>query len=111
MAQGKNKKAAFLQQSNDILKRTQALFKERQRATRVVFYRASRTEHVKPMFELVWMNFLVTFSGPMQDSEVRPHPSVCVSETVSAYPSFLVLQILFVSSVKAPAARVNGRGV
>ena len=72
MAQGKNKKAAFLQQSQDIVKRTQALFKERQRSSTVVFYKASRVEHVKPMFELVWMSFLVTFSGPMQDSEVRP---------------------------------------
>ena len=72
MAQGKNKKAAFLQQSQDIVKRTQALFKERQRSSTVVFYKASRVEHVKPMFELVWMSFLVTFSGPMQDSVVRP---------------------------------------
>ena len=72
MTQGKNKKAAFLQQSQEILKRTQALFKDRQRATKIVFYKASRVEHVKPMFELVWMSFLVTFSGPMQDSEVGP---------------------------------------
>ena len=72
MSQGKTKKTAFLQQSQEILKRTQALFKERQKMTntKVVFYKASRVEHVKPMFELVWMNFLVTFSGPMQDSEV-----------------------------------------
>ena len=68
----KNKKAAFLQQSQEILKRTQALFKERQKAhTQVTFYSASRVEHVKPMFESVWMSLLVTFSGPMQETEVR----------------------------------------
>jgi len=70
---GKNKKAAFLQQSQEILKRTQALFKERQKAhTQVTFYSASRVEHVKPMFESVWMSLLVTFSGPMQETEVWP---------------------------------------
>jgi brefeldin A-inhibited guanine nucleotide-exchange protein len=34
-----------------------------------VFYSATHYEHVKPMFELIWMAVLTAISGPLQQSE------------------------------------------
>ena len=56
--------------SKDILKATQALFKDRKKRSKTqVFYSANQIEHVKPMFEVSWMPVLVAVSGFIQESE------------------------------------------
>ncbi|TPX47651.1 hypothetical protein SeMB42_g02638 [Synchytrium endobioticum] len=42
------------------------------------FYAASHYEHVKPMFQLIWMAVLTGCSGPLQDSEDLDTISLCL---------------------------------
>jgi len=66
----KPKKESYAMDSKDILKATQALFKDRKKRSKTqVFYSANQIEHVKPMFEVSWMPALVAVSGFMQESE------------------------------------------
>lgn len=69
---------AYLVQSEGMASKTEALFKTMvrtqrkggiQQRTADVFFSASHVEHVRPMFEVVWMPLLAGISDPMQNSE------------------------------------------
>jgi brefeldin A-inhibited guanine nucleotide-exchange protein len=68
---------AYVAQSEGMATKTEAMFrtmvKSQRRGTQKmggdVFFSASHTEHVRPMFEVVWMPLLAGISGPMQDTE------------------------------------------
>ncbi|GAA5989897.1 hypothetical protein JCM11641_001964 [Rhodosporidiobolus odoratus] len=67
---------AYLWQSESMVSKTEALFRtlvrgQRRGAGRASdeYYSASHAEHVKPMFEVVWMATLAGISGPLQDSD------------------------------------------
>ena len=69
---------AYLLQSEGMANKTEALFKTMVRSQRKggaqqrsseIFFSASHMEHVRPMFEVVWMPLLAGVSGPLQDSE------------------------------------------
>ena len=69
---------AYLLQSEGMASKTEALFKTMVRSQRKggaqqrsseVFFSASQMEHVRPMFEVVWMPLLAGVSGPLQESE------------------------------------------
>ena len=72
----KDRRVAFLLESKEILKRTQALFSEKKR--HAVFVHATRVEHVKPMFENAWVAIFASISGPLQDSEDPIMISLCL---------------------------------
>ena len=67
---------AYLLQSEGMASKTEALFRgmtrnQRRGAQRPgdVFFSASHAEHVRPMFEVVWMPILAGISAPMQDTD------------------------------------------
>jgi brefeldin A-inhibited guanine nucleotide-exchange protein len=69
---------AYLLQSEGMANKTEALFKTMVRSQRKggvqqrtsdVFFSASHAEHVRPMFEVVWMPLLAGISAPLQDSD------------------------------------------
>lgn len=69
---------AYVLQSEGMASKTEALFrtmvKTQRRAGAAsrssdVFFSASHIDHVRPMFEVVWMPLLAGISGPLQDSE------------------------------------------
>ncbi|KAK9461068.1 uncharacterized protein V1516DRAFT_674944 [Lipomyces oligophaga] len=67
---------AYLTASKEMASKTETLFKNLVRSQRmdptaptVIYYHASRFEHVGPMFEVVWMSLLACLSASMQESE------------------------------------------
>lgn len=69
---------AYALQSEGMANKTEALFRTMVRTQRrggasqrsgEVFFSATAAEHVRPMFEVVWMPLLAGISGPLQTSE------------------------------------------
>lgn len=68
---------AYVAQSEGMATKTEAMFRTMvksqrrgtQKAAGDIFFSASHVEHVRPMFEVVWMPLLAGISGPLQDSE------------------------------------------
>ncbi|KAK7207757.1 hypothetical protein BZA70DRAFT_265101 [Myxozyma melibiosi] len=68
---------AYITASKEMASKTEQLFKNLVRSQRkdtgaappVIFYHASRFEHIGPMFEVVWMSLLACLSATMQESE------------------------------------------
>lgn len=67
---------AYMQASREMSNKAEQLFKalisrddSGRKSQESIFYIASHIEHVKPMFEVVWMSFLAGLSGPFQQSE------------------------------------------
>lgn len=68
---------AYLAQSEGMANKTEAMFKTMVRSQRRgtqkgagdIFFSAHAVEHVRPMFEVVWMPLLAGISHPLQDSE------------------------------------------
>ncbi|SCZ88352.1 BZ3500_MvSof-1268-A1-R1_Chr2-1g04354 [Microbotryum saponariae] len=66
----------YVWQSEGMVNKTEALFRTLVRGQRrgasaasAQFYSASHFEHVKPMFEVVWMPFLAGISAPLQTTD------------------------------------------
>lgn len=77
---GKNfQREAYLQASREMSNKTEKMFKtlisngNRKNEVAGVFYIASHVEHVRPMFEVVWMSFLAGLTGPFQEGS-EPEP-------------------------------------
>ncbi|ORX95160.1 hypothetical protein K493DRAFT_407713 [Basidiobolus meristosporus CBS 931.73] len=68
---GKARREFNAHASAELASKTEAIFKGRGRRgisrLQATYYSASHFEHVRPMFELVWMAFLAGVSTPMQD--------------------------------------------
>ncbi|ODQ68350.1 hypothetical protein NADFUDRAFT_54895 [Nadsonia fulvescens var. elongata DSM 6958] len=62
---------AYLQASREMSNKTEQVFKNLSKGGKDsnVFYTASHFEHVRPMFEFVWMSFLAGLSGPLQETD------------------------------------------
>lgn len=68
---------AYVAQSEGMATKTEAMFRTMvksqrrgtQKAAGDVFFSASHVEHVRPMFEVVWMPLLAGISSPMQESD------------------------------------------
>ncbi|GAA6007006.1 hypothetical protein JCM10207_009168 [Rhodosporidiobolus poonsookiae] len=66
---------AYLWQSESMVNKTEALFRTLVRGQRRggrasdEYYSAFHAEHVKPMFEVVWMPILAGISAPLQDTD------------------------------------------
>lgn len=65
---------AYMQASKEMSNKTEQLFKslisrDNKKTQESIFYIASHFEHVKPMFEVVWMSLLAGLSGPFQESD------------------------------------------
>lgn len=69
----KFQREAYLQASQEMSNKTEKMFKSltaqggRKNDGSDLFYVASHVEHVRPMFEVVWMSFLAGLSGPFQE--------------------------------------------
>lgn len=73
----KDRRTAYLLESKEILRRTQALFSE-EKKRHTTFVHATRVEHVKPMFEAAWLPIFASITGPLQDSEDLDMISLCL---------------------------------
>lgn len=70
---------AYMLASREMSNKTEELFRNLMgRKTGEVFYNASHIEHVKPMFEVVWMSFLAGLSGPYQESDEPSVVKLCL---------------------------------
>lgn len=68
---------AYIAQSEGMASKTEAMFRTMVKSQRRnthrgagdIFFSASHVEHVRPMFEVVWMPLLAGISTPLQDSD------------------------------------------
>ncbi|RCI05462.1 guanine nucleotide exchange protein for ADP-robosylation factor [Rhizopus stolonifer] len=79
------RREAYQQAIEDMGSKTEAMFRNmlasRRRAGEndtITFYSASHVEHVRPMFEIVWMAFLAGISGPLQESDDLATVNLCL---------------------------------
>ncbi|KAL7750673.1 guanine nucleotide exchange protein for ADP-robosylation factor [Sorochytrium milnesiophthora] len=75
----KQKREAYALALEEIATKVESLFKSASKKNKgSAYYFASHYEHVRPMFELVWMGVLAGFSGPLQESEDGEIISICL---------------------------------
>ncbi|ORX95819.1 Sec7-domain-containing protein [Basidiobolus meristosporus CBS 931.73] len=79
---GKARRELYAHASAELASKTEAIFKGRgsRGISRVqaTYYSASHFEHVRPMFELVWMAFLAGVSSPMQEYDDLEIVNLCL---------------------------------
>jgi brefeldin A-inhibited guanine nucleotide-exchange protein len=90
---------AYQLQSEGMANKTEALFRGMNRSQKRgglqkgndVFFAASHVEHVRPMFEVVWMPLLAGLSRPLQDSEEM----IVVERTLEGFKQAIKIVCLF----------------
>ncbi|SCV04651.1 LAMI_0H17832g1_1 [Lachancea mirantina] len=72
---------AYMQVSKEISSKTEQVFKNLTRTRSKadnVFYAASHIEHVKSIFETLWMSFLAALTPPFKDYDDRETTNICL---------------------------------
>jgi brefeldin A-inhibited guanine nucleotide-exchange protein len=71
---------AYIQASKEISNKTEKLFKNlgRTRSITSVFYSASHIEHVKSIFDNLWMSFLAALTTPFKDEDDEETIATCL---------------------------------
>lgn len=69
---------AYIQASKEISNKTEKLFKSLDRSGKTVFYSASHIEHVKSIFDNLWMSFLAALTTPFKAEDDEDTVAVCL---------------------------------
>lgn len=69
---------AYIQASKEISNKTEKFFKTLGRSSKTVFYSASHIEHVKSIFDTLWMSFLAALTTPFKGEDDEDTVATCL---------------------------------